>query len=400
MPAGASGAKSDVIQHTRGTVLFEAGGANEWFQVGQMVLVNQAWKLLDAPTPGAAVEEKGGSGEKGLDVAQDPKLQKLVEELTALDKKAIGTGADAVKHHLSRADLLEKIVGSVKASERDPWIRQVADSLASAVQAGTAKDTAAATRLASLEKQLRQVLEGSNLTGYVVFRRMQADYSVKLAAATEKTFDKVQKDWVDSLTAYVKAYSKAEDAPDAMLQLGMVSEFLGKDTEAKNWYGKLAKDFADKPQGAKAAGAVRRLELEGKAMTLSGTKLDDPKTTAGLDDLRGKLVIVYYWASWNGQASSDFSKLKALVTANPKDVAVLTVNLDTTPEEAKAFVGKNSPVGTHLYQKGGLDGKLATDYGVMVLPGAFVVGKDGKCLNRAAQVGTLEEEVKKHLKTK
>jgi hypothetical protein len=395
VPAGTAGAKSDVIQHARGTVLFESGGSNEWFQTGQMLLVNQAWRLIDAPTPGAAVEDKGG--DKGLDVAQDPKLQKLVEELTALDKKAIGTGSGAVKHHLARADLLEKIVGAVKASERDPWIRQVADSLASAVQAGTAKDTAAATRLASLEKQLRQVLEGSNLTAYVVFRRMQADYGQKLGAATEKTFDKVQKDWVESLTAFVKAYPKAEDAADAMLQLGMVSEFLGKDTEAKNWYAKLAKDFAGKPQAVKAAGAVRRLELEGKAMSLSGPKLDDPKATAGLDDLRGKLVVVYYWASWNGQAASDFTKLKALTTAN-KDVAVLTVNLDTTPEEAKAFVAKHSPVGTHLHQKGGLDGKLATDYGVMVLPGAFVVGKDGKCLNRAAQVGALEDEVKKHLK--
>jgi thiol-disulfide isomerase/thioredoxin len=143
---------------------------------------------------------------------------------------------------------------------------------------------------------------------------------------------------------------------------------------------------------------VRRLDLEGKAMSLSGPTLSDANRTADLSELRGKLVIVYYWASWNGQAASDFAKLKAIASANAKDVAVLTVNLDATPEEAKSFVAKNSPVGTHLYQKGGLDSKLATDYGVMVLPSAFLVGKDGKCLNRSAQVSTLEDEVKKQLK--
>lgn len=396
LPADQTGAKADVIQHPRGTVLFESGGANEWFQVGKLVLVNGAWKAIDAPTAGASVEERGDG--KAVDLAQDPKLQKLIEELTALDKKPVGTGADAVKHHLGRADVLEKIIAAVKAAERDPWVRQVADSLSSAVQAGTSLDSTAGTRLASLEKQLKQYMPaGHTLTGYVVFRRMQAEYSVKLAAAKEKEFDKVQKEWVDNLTAFVKAYPKAEDTPDAMLQLGMVSEFLDKEVEAKNWYGQLARDFADRPQGAKAAGAVRRLDLKGQTMRLAGPTLADGNTPYDIDQLRGKVVVVYYWASWNGQAASDFGKLKALAQAN-KDVAIVTVNLDTTAEEAKAFVAKHSPVGTHLYQKGGLDGPLATQYGVMVLPSVFIVGADGKCANRAGQIGTLEDEVKKVVK--
>jgi thioredoxin 1 len=41
---------------------------------------------------------------------------------------------------------------------------------------------------------------------------------------------------------------------------------------------------------------------------------------------------------------------------------------------------------------------LANQYGIMVLPSLFVVGKDGKCLNKAAQIGTLDDEIKKQLK--
>ncbi|MFO0927513.1 MAG: hypothetical protein U0736_10805 [Gemmataceae bacterium] len=62
----------------------------------------------------------------------------------------------------------------------------------------------------------------SSLTAYVTFRRLQADYSVKLGQKNVN-FAEVQKDWLDKLTGFVKAFPKADDTPDAMLQLGMVS---------------------------------------------------------------------------------------------------------------------------------------------------------------------------------
>src|SRR5262249_28760449 len=160
-----------------------------------------------------------------------PQVQKLVEELTKHDKKTPpSSGPEAVKHHLDRADILEKIVAAVKAQERDPWIRQVADSLASAAQA-SATDTVASKRMATLEGQLVKAVPGTNLTAYVSFRAMQADYSRQLSLNPKK-FEDVQKAWLEKLTSFVKTYQKAEDTPDAMLQLGMVCEFLGKDVEA------------------------------------------------------------------------------------------------------------------------------------------------------------------------
>jgi hypothetical protein len=303
-----------------------------------------------------------------------------------------------VRHNLARADILEKIVAGVPARERDPWIRQVSDSLASAAQASAASDTAASTRLASLEKQLVQYVPGSNLTAYVVFRRLQADYSRKLSSGNSKDFEKVQKEWVATLTVFVKDYPRAEDTPDAMLQLGMVSEFLGKDVEARNWYATLAKNFPNTAQAPKAVGAARRLGLEGQPFRLAAPLLDNPTAPFDVDQLKGKLVVVYYWASWNGQAVGDFAKLRSILSSHGGQVALVGVNLDSTVEDAKSFLAKNPVPGTHVYQPGGLECKLATDYGVMMLPSVFVVGKDGKCLSRAAQVSTLDDEVKKLLK--
>ncbi|MFO0841084.1 MAG: thioredoxin-like domain-containing protein [Gemmataceae bacterium] len=395
LPADETGARVDLVKHARATVLFDAGGTSEWAQLGPMYLVGAAWKVIDAPTAGsAAAPEEKPAGGMGLD---DPKLAKLVEELTALDKANVGSsGQAAVKHHLGRADILEKIVALVKPTERDPWIRQVADSLSSAVQAVPGGDATATKRLASLEAQLVQHMEGSNLAGYVVFRRLQAEYSAKLGEK-KIDFNQVQKDWLEKLTGYVKTYAKGDDTPDAMLQLGMVCEFLGKEVEAKNWYSTLARTFPDKPQAAKGEGAARRLALEGEVMTLAGPTLNNPGLPFDIRQLAGKAVVVYYWASWNGSAANDFSKIKSVVEANKGTVEVLCVNLDTTADEAKAFLAKNPAPGTHLHTPGGLESKLATQYGVMVLPSLFVIGKDGKCVSKSAQVSSLEDEVKKAL---
>jgi thiol-disulfide isomerase/thioredoxin len=407
VPADQLGSRQDLVKHARGTILYEVGGTNDWLQTGEMIQVAGGWRVVDAPTPGAVPPELlVGTRPAGTSLDQNPKLLKLIEDLSKLDKLAPASmsGADArvTTHHLSRADLLEKIVGEVKPEEREPWIRQVADSLSTAAQASPANETVAMGRLQSLVKQITQALPGSNLAAYATFREMQADYSQKILKADK--FEKVQQEWADSLARFVQAYPKSDDTPDALLQLGMVNEFLttsdrNREVEAKNWYSQVVKNFPSKPQASKAAGAIRRLELEGQPIKLAGPQLQDLSTPFDLDQMRGKVVVVYYWASWNGQCANDFSKLKTLSLAfASKGVDVLTVNLDGTAEEARAFLARNPAPGTHLYQAGGLEGKLATDYGVMVLPSIFLVSKEGKVLSRNLHINSVEDELKKHLK--
>ena len=179
----------------------------------------------------------------------------------------------------------------------------------------------------------------------------------------------------------------------------MVSEFLGKDVEAKNWYTQIAKNFAGKPQAAKAAGSIRRMESEGQPFTLTGTSLANPSQTFDITSMKDKMVVVYYWASWNGQTLGDFAKLKLIMeTYGPKGLDLVCVNLDTTSEEAATFLKRSPFTAQHLYQPGGLEGKLATDYGIQVLPQVFLVGKDGKVVGKNLQISTVEEEIKKSLK--
>jgi thiol-disulfide isomerase/thioredoxin len=395
LPTDQTGGRTDLIKYANGTVLCETDGKNEWVQTGELILVSGAYRLVDGPTVG--LTEQTPSPGNGIAVT-DKELQGLLEQLRALDDRSpkggqAGPDPTVVTYNVQRTDLLEKIVAKVKPEERDPWVRQIADCLGAAAQASPATDKNAATRLTRLVEQIAKAMPGSALAAYVSYREMNADYAQRLNEK-DANLGKIQEYWLERLAKFVQTYPKGEDTSDALMQLGMVSEFVGKEAEAKKWYQVLVRDFTDKPAGGKAAGCLRRLDLDGKAMQLSSPKLVNPSEAFDVESLRGKNVVVYYWASWNGQCVGDFAKLKQILEAN-KDLTLVTVNLDTTAEEAKAFLTRSPVVGTHLYQPGGLDSPLATQYGVMGLPSVFLVGKDGKVVSRTVQVATLEEELKK-----
>ena len=44
-----------------------------------------------------------------------------------------------------------------------------------------------------------------------------------------------------------------------------------------------------------------------------------------------------------------------------------------------------------------MDGKLATDYGILLPPTMFLVGKDGKVVHHTEQMTTIEDSIKKAL---
>ena len=395
LPADALGGKQDVIKYGRGLILCETNGKNDWVQTGELIKVGLTWRIIEAPIAGdAAVDAATG--------ATDPGLQPLLDQLREHDAKAPkaggpGANAEIATYNLARADLLEQIVAKVKPEEREQWIRQIADCLGAAAQNSPENDKTAYQRLVTLEDQMVKGVAGSNLAAYVTYREMQADSAPRLSKAGPDS-SKIQEQWLARLTKFVSTYPQGEDTPEALMQLGMVSEFANKEIEAKKWYERLVKDYHDNPLAVRAQGALRRLDLEGKVLELSGNQLDGG--AFNISQWRGKVVVVYYWASWNkDRCVADFAVLKQLLdTYGSKGLALVCVNLDNTVEEANAYLQRSPAPGIQLFQPGGLESPLATQYGVMVLPNLFLVDKDGKCLSRnIQQVSGLEEEIKKRL---
>lgn len=398
VPAEQSGAKQDLVRYKTAAVLYENAGKHDWINVGEMVQVGRAWRLVGGPSAGniGASGDDMSSGSSTFNVP--PAAQPLITKLQEVDKNAPKpgeTGAVVVQYNLARAAVLEQILAALHGKDADQWVKQLADSLSAAAQNSSAGEKTAQIRLAALKDKIVRDAPGTPLAGYVVYRDMQAENLLASQSAKDNQILKVQEAWREALKGFVEKYPQSEDAPDACLQVGMVSEFIGKEIEAKNWYTRLAQNYPQHALAPKAAGALRRLDLEGQPLQLAGPTLSG--SNFNIAQLSGKVVVVYYWASWNAHGNSDFAKLAKLVkTYGGKGVELVTVNLDTDPNAAAAALRSAQVPGTaHLFQAGGLDSPLAVQYGVTVLPNLFLVGKDGKVVSRTVQMNTLEDEVKK-----
>ena len=396
VPADSFGGKTDIIRHKHGTILYSDDKTSDFLQTGEMILVGNAWRIIEAPVAGGLVQSSG-AGAGGVMIPDE--IKELVELLKPIDEKYKGASTPAlvIEYNLARAAVLEKIVAALSGKNRDDWVKQVADCYSTAGQNG---DKSAHERLVALKGRIAKENPGSNIAAYVTYREMSADYAIKLMNL--KTggdgMSKMQEEWKDTLTKFVQEYATAEDTPDALMQLGMVNEFIGKETDAKNWYGHLVKHFDKNAMAPKAAGAIRRLALEGQEFELVSTTLG-AKNAFDIKSVKGKIAIVYYWASWNSQCVSDFAKIKEVVNKyGSKGVELVCVNLDNSEGEAIKFLQATPVPGIHLYQQGGLDSAPAVNYGIMVLPNMFIVGSDGKVVSRSAQVATVEDELKKLLK--
>ena len=397
LPADVLGTKQDLIKYSRGTILCETNGKSEWLQSGEMIKVGLTWRLVDAPA-------LGDGGGDSFNASADPALQALLDQLREHDAKAPknsapGMAPQIVEYNLLRATILEQIVAKVKTEEREQWVRQIADCLSAAAQNSAEGDRTGYERLLRLEEQVIKLFPGASLAGYVTFREMQAENAARMSRPTPD-LAKVQDEWLARLTKYVSSYPQSEDTPEALMQLGMVSELVNKEIEAKKWYERLVRDFADNPLAARSGGALRRLDLEGKVMELAAPTLNG--ATFNISQVRGKIAIVYYWASWNkDRCVGDFAVLKQLLdnySSKGAGLELVCVNLDNTAEEANAYLQRTPAPGTHLFQPGGLESPLATQYGVMVLPNLFLVDKDGKVISRnIQQVSGLEDEIKKRI---
>jgi hypothetical protein len=324
-------------------------------------------------------------------------IQPMLLELQKIDE-ALRTANEPPKLaqlYFSRANVLERIIGKTKPAERDQWVQQLADCLNMVVQNTAKGDDNAMKRLTDLMEQTAKASPGANVAAYVTYCQIQAENAIATARAKPEDMQKVQKDYIAKLAQFVQDYPKAENTADALMQLGMLCELAGEEGQAKKWFEMLSTNFSSHMYADKAKGAVNRLSLKGRELLLTGMVMGGG--AFDLRSLRGKTVIVYYWASWNGQSGADFAKLKEAVNANSGKVAVVCVNLDDKEADARALLAKAPAPGVVLHEQGGQNGRLADQYGVVVLPTLFLVDKDGKVISHNLQMGVLDQELKRVL---
>jgi peroxiredoxin len=151
--------------------------------------------------------------------------------------------------------------------------------------------------------------------------------------------------------------------------------------------------IAARPGSAAGLRAERKNEMTSKFLalivacaTLPGSasanrpapKLELPAvdgTTIRLSDLRGKVVLVDFWASWCIPCKASFPALDGLYRElHDRGLEVLAVNVDERRRDADAFLAGRSPAMTVLFDP---RGAMPSAFNVRAMPSSAVIDRAG-----------------------
>lgn len=101
-----------------------------------------------------------------------------------------------------------------------------------------------------------------------------------------------------------------------------------------------------------------------------------------LSDLKGKVVLVDFWASWCGPCRRENPNVVAVYEKYKKDgFEVFSVSLDKSAEPWKEAIKKDGLIWpNHVSDLQFWNSKAAADYGVHSIPFPVLIGKDGKVI--------------------
>ncbi|MBI2827047.1 MAG: redoxin domain-containing protein [Planctomycetia bacterium] len=407
VPVGTDGSTQDLTVFENGVAVVQTGEKTAQLQIGTMIRVGDAWRLIGAPGIVGENEvlgyfftarnaERTEEGNATNPAGGPP--QPLLSKLDQIDKELEQTANPQQQAKLTadKAAVIEQIVEAVNsADDRALWTRQLADMISAAVQSNVWPE--GVEKLKTLYMSLAKDPAGEELAAYVEFRYLTAEYGRALSSGAP--FDKVQANWLASLEKYVQDRPKSADTAEAMLQLAIAQEFAGQEAEAKTWYGQIRDRFSDSPTAKKAAGALTRLDSVGKVIRLRGTNVADRKPI-DLAQFKDKVVLIQYWATWCEPAKIDLAQIKEMQAKYGKDgLAILGVSLDAKPEDLVDYLKQNRLPWPQIFEPGGLDSRLANEMGILTLPTMILVGKDGRVVNRGIHITELEREVGNLLST-
>jgi thiol-disulfide isomerase/thioredoxin len=339
------------------------------------------------------------SGAVPDEAAVKPLLDR-VNELT----KIIGKNSQAPerwRYHLEQGQLLLRIAAGSKVEERDKLVRMSIEACYAAAVFSPDGEITASQQLEQLPNEISRAYPGCSLIATAAFQAVLADYMRDLGKS-DNSPSKAQERHCQRLARFAQDYPEAAEAPGAVMEAGDLSGALDKREDALSSYQYLMRRYPGHLLARKAEGAMWRLRQDGEPLSLKLPMLypGDYGSVVAFDlkELRGKLVVLYFWSSACSQCPDDFQMLKQLTDHYQfSGLEVVYVNLDSDPALARTFLAGRLTSGQHVYERGDSENSVRAKYGIGTLPEAFLVGKDGVLIRHSLKVSQLELEIASRL---
>ncbi len=161
--------------------------------------------------------------------------------------------------------------------------------------------------------------------------------------------------------------------------------------------------WPDSRNAGYARGKVRQFEGLGQPFALSFEEARSGETIS-MEDLRDKVVVVDFWATWCGPCVAEMPHMKELYAEyRDRGVEFIGVSLDQPVERGgldklTAYVEENGIDWPQYYQGDYWDSEFSKSWGINSIPSVFVVDKGGDLYSVEAR-GKLDEMIPELLGT-
>jgi thiol-disulfide isomerase/thioredoxin len=183
---------------------------------------------------------------------------------------------------------------------------------------------------------------------------------------------------------------------ELMLQMLQIRVNAGEADKARALAQALLVSSIDEETKESIRRLIRKFDFLGKPIQLKFTAVDG--RAVDLEKMRGKVVLIDFWASWCGPCMAEIPRLRsAYEKLHAKGFEIIGINMDEDKAQMQRVLTSAKMTWPQCFDGQKWDGPLARQFGIMSIPALWLIDKRGVLVDLQGEPN-LEEKVEKLLK--
>lgn len=218
----------------------------------------------------------------------------------------------------------------------------------------------------------------------------------KRIAQIEQEYQTAEQELVNKVKAMLPEMGTSLVSLFALNFIDINNDFSAYETLAQ----RFEKENPNSPHAKSLIGRVARIKGVSIGAPAPEISLSDTTgTPVALSSLRGKYVLVDFWASWCGPCRAENPNVVRMYNKyKDRGFAIYSVSLDQAKANWTKAIRNDNLTWTHVSDLKYWQSAAAQQYGVQAIPATFLLDRDGKIIAKNLRGDALEQKLEEILK--